>query len=182
MKIKPSILLMIIICFICIKSKAQLTFTSTQAKEDLLCLKKALEYVHPRLYKYTTADSFNKHFELVVSDLGKSISGLDLLSKVSQVNAQVNCGHLYTIPQFELKEEVLNKKVMPFYVKLIKSELYIINDCSQNEFIANGAKIVSINEKASEQIIEVIKKGIATDGFIETRKNRLIERYFSTSV
>ena len=161
---------------------AQTSLGIQEAREDIDWLQTSLEYIHPRLYKYTekhTLDSIFDKTRLVVSNSKEDISGLDLLSKVSKINAQVNCGHLYTIPQFELREEVLQKKVLPFYVKVLQNELFIVNDCSKNGNTLNGAKILSINGKSTSEILNEVKLGIATDGHIQSRKDRLIERYYA---
>ena len=151
-----------------------------EAQEDLDCLQNALEYIHPRLYKYTDKPTKDALFEQASDEIRGSISSTDLLRLVSKINAQVNCGHLYTIPQFELGEEIQNKQVMPFFIRFIEEELHLWNDCSLDNPLPNGSKIISINGKPSKAIIKTIKEGIAADGYIETRKNRLLERYIST--
>jgi len=174
---------LILLSLICLSStlQGQTKLTAQEALEDIDWLKKALEYVHPRLYKYTDKEALDSIFSEVRAHIDNSqgnISGLDFLSEVSKVNAQVNCGHLYTIPQFELQEEILQKKIMPFYVKVLRDELFIVNDCSKAKGALNGTKVLSINGKSTTDILYEIRRGIASDGFIETRKNRLIERYF----
>ncbi len=175
---KIRILFICCFCSVGVWTQAQVLLSKEQAQEDLHWLQTSLEYVHPRLYKYSEKQTFDSLYQIAAEKIKVGISGLDFLSIVSQINAQVNCGHLYTIPQFELREEVLNKKVLPFYVRISNDQLYIINDCSRNQQLANGAKILSINGKTAKAIINTIKKGIATDGYIESRKNRLMERYF----
>ncbi len=157
-----------------------LVLSSQQAQEDFHWLRFALEYAHPRLYKFEDKAVVDARFDSLKQRLNTDISGLDFLAMVSQLNASVNCGHLYTIPQAELQAEVLNKKVMPFYLKVIKESFYVFNDCSTQASIPNGTKIISINGKKSSEIMALIKKGIATDGYIETRKRRLIERFYSS--
>ena len=174
---------LILLCLICLSFnlQGQTKLTEQEALEDIDWLQKALGYVHPRLYKYTEKETLDSIFNQVRTRIGDShenISGLDFLSEVSKINAQVNCGHLYTIPQFKLQEEILQKKVMPFYIKVAQNELYIVNDCSKRKEKLNGAKILSINGKNASDILHEIRRGIATDGHIESRKNRLIERYF----
>lgn len=177
-------LLLICLLWLPLSVTAQAPLSIPDALEDLNWLQKSLEYIHPRLYKYTDKESLDSLFEASrrkIEDAGEKILVLDLLSTVSKLNAQVNCGHLYTLPQFELKDEVLGKKVMPFYVKVIENELYILDDCSENPVNLKGAKIVSINGNRAGWILQEMRSGIATDGHIETRKNRLIERYFNNT-
>lgn len=155
--------------------------SSQQAQEDFNWLRFALEYVHPRLYKFEDKSVFDARFDSLRQPLNSDISGLDFLAMVSQLNASVNCGHLYTIPQAELQAEVVQKKVLPFYLKVVNEELYAFKDCSPQASIVDGAKILAINGKKSSEVMALMKKGIATDGFIQTRKMRLIERYFYSS-
>jgi hypothetical protein len=154
-----------------------LSLTKEQAAEDFNWLRLALEYVHPRLYKYDNKQDVDARFDSLSLQLGRDISGLDFLALVSKVNASVRCGHLYTIPQEQLAREVLNKKVLPFHVKVLEDKMYLFDDCS-NSSVQNGSRILSINGKSDTEIIRAILPGIASDGYIQTRKYRLMERYF----
>ncbi len=179
MKKKLIVLLVSTFSALFLYCQAPLMLSSQQAKEDFNWLQSALEYVHPRLYKFEDKKVFDARFDSLKQHLNSDISGLDFLAVVSQLNASVNCGHLYTIPQAELQTEILEKKVLPLYIKVVKDEFYVFHDCSPQASIPNGAKILSINGKKSSEILRLIKGGIATDGYIETRKIRLMERYLS---
>jgi hypothetical protein len=154
-----------------------LTLTKEQANEDFKVLRFALEYVHPRLYKYDDKRTVDARFDSLSGRINNDISGLDFLALVSKTNAAVRCGHLYTIPQGQLAKEVLVKKVMPFHIKILEDKIYILNDCS-NSSILSGSQILTINGKSDRQIFDAIIPGIASDGYIQTRKLRLMERYF----
>lgn len=153
--------------------------SKVEAHKDIQTLRNALEYVHPRLYKYNSREHFDRKFDSMRISISTEISGMEFLSTVSKITASVNCGHLYTIPQGNLKNEVLNKKVLPFYFKVIGRELFIQKNCSQEAGISEGSKIISINNIPASEILEKMMAGIATDGYIETRKRRLAERYFN---
>lgn len=152
--------------------------TKKQALEDLSWLKFSLEYAHPRLYKFDTKKNIHTRFDSLKSLIDDEISGLDFLALVTKANASVRCGHLYTIAQGDLSKVVLEKKVLPFYIKVLDDKLYLLNDCS-NASISNGSQILSINGKTDKAILNAIFAGIAADGNIQTRKRRLMERYFN---
>lgn len=179
MKKKYIALLISTLGVLLVHGQEPLVLSSQQAKEDFNWLQYALEYVHPRLYKFDDKAVFDARFDSLKRQLNMDISGLDFLAMLSQLNASVNCGHLYTIPQAELQTEVLGKKVLPFYIRVVNEEFYVFHDCSPQASIPNGVKILSINGKKSSEIMSLIKVGIATDGYIETRKMRLMERYLS---
>lgn len=171
----------VLLCYLAgqfLTAQTPMQLSKVEAREDIETLRTALEYVHPRLYQYDSKEIFDSRFDSIYKSLNSGISGLDLLSTVSKINASVNCGHLYTIPQGNLEKEVLNKKVLPFYLKVIGNELFVLKNCSAKENIPDGSKIISINDIPTFKILEDMMEGIATDGYIETRKRRLAERYF----
>ena len=149
-----------------------------QALEDFKWLRFALEFVHPRLYKYEDKKTVDARFDSLSRKISHPIPGLDFLALVSSANAAVRCGHLYTIPQNELAKEVLNKKVLPFHIKVLNEKIYSINNCGDSA-IPNGSQILSINGRSSQAILHAMLPNIATDGIIQTRKYRLMERYFN---
>lgn len=148
-----------------------------QALEDLHWLKFSLEYIHPRLYKYDDKKTVDTRFDSLEKVIGNKISGLDFLALITKANAKIHCGHLYTIAQGDLSKEVSGKKVLPFHIKVIDGKLYLFNDCS-NSLIPNGSHILSINGKSDNEILNTVLSGIPADGYIETRKIKLLERYF----
>jgi hypothetical protein len=76
-----------------------LTLTRQQGFEDFQWLRFALEYAHPRLYKYDNKEIVDARFDSLQRQITDTISGLDFLKLISVTNAAVRCGHLYTIPQ-----------------------------------------------------------------------------------
>ncbi|MEM8892166.1 MAG: hypothetical protein AAGD28_29575, partial [Bacteroidota bacterium] len=177
-------LLLICLFWLPLSLVAQMTLEIEEAQKDIDWLQTALTYIHSRLYKYSSTEKFDSLFQAAKTEIASSeaeVLALDLLSIISKINAEVNCGHLYTIPQFELQEEILQKKVLPFYFKVIGDDLFILDDVSRNKESLRGAKILSINGRNSTEILQLMKAGIATDGYIESRKNHLIERYANYS-
>jgi len=153
-----------------------LSLTKEQALQDLHWLRFSLEYVHPRLYKYDDKKTVDARFDILEKAISNRISGLDFLALITRFNATVRCGHLYTIPQDELSKEVLDKMVLPFYIKLAEGKFYLFNDCSGLS-IPDGSQILSINDKSDSDILIAMLPGIAADGYIETRKMQLLQRY-----
>ncbi|RYF92068.1 MAG: hypothetical protein EOO00_07650, partial [Chitinophagaceae bacterium] len=157
------------------------TLTRQQALEDIHWLKFALEYCHPRLYKYDTKQTVDARFDSVTNLIKSTITGADFLNHVAGLNAAVRCGHLYTIPQQDLEKEILAKRIMPFYIKIINRNLHLFNNCSKDNNISNGSQILSINGRLAADIINNILPIVPADGYIESRKYKLIERYFYPS-
>ncbi|GGH21014.1 peptidase S41 [Dyadobacter endophyticus] len=172
----PLLVLTIAIGGVAVAQKMQLTLTKEQAADDFKWLRRALEYAHPRLYKYDSKHTVDARFDSLGSMIQSDIKAIDFLSLVSTMNASVRCGHLYTIPQYELADEVLNKKVMPLYFKIIDKKLYVLFDCSDKS-VQRGSQITSINGRTIDEILENLLPRIAADGYIHTRKIGLLERY-----
>lgn len=173
-----SLIAYLLTSFYCSLAQSPTVLTAAEAREDLSKLRFALEYTHPRLYKYDKKTVVDQRFDSAFQSLENDISGLDFLGLVSRLNASVNCGHLYTIPLGALRDEVRLKKVLPFYIKLAGREMHIFHDCSDVPAIPDGSRLLSINGRSTKEIYDRLLPGIATDGLITTRANRLIERYF----
>jgi Peptidase family S41 len=172
-----TLILLTILTIHSIAQNAPLLLTKEQALQDLHCLRFSLEYVHPRLYKYDDKKTVDARFDNLEKEISNKISGLDFLALITKFNATVHCGHLYTIPQEELSKEILDKMVLPFYIKVAERKFYLFNDCSSFS-IPNGSRILSINGKSDTSILNAMLPGIAADGYIETRKIKLLQRYF----
>jgi hypothetical protein len=157
-----------------------LQLTRSQALDDFHWLRFSLEYVHPRLYKYDDKKVVDARFDSLEKKINNNISALDFLALVTKANARVRCGHLYTIPQDELAKELAERKVIPFYIKVIGEKIYLFNDCG-NSSIPNGSRVLSINGNSDSYILNATLPGIPADGYIQTRKMRLLERYFNYS-
>lgn len=177
---RSAILILVIVSCLSIVNtvRSQLILTKEQAIEDFKWLRYSLEYVHPRLYKYDGQQSVGARFDSLSSRIVNDMPGVDFLALVGNTNAAVRCGHLYTIPQDQLQKEIVSKKVLPFHIRILSNKLYIFNDCS-NYLIRSGSQIVAINGRSGKQIIDAMLPGVAADGYIETRKLRLMERYFN---
>ncbi len=174
----PTLIVLAILTINSVAQNSSLSLTKKQALEDLHWLRFSLEYVHPRLYKYDEKKAVDARFDSLAMSMGNKISGLDFLALITKANAKVHCGHLYTIPQGGLGKEVLEKKVMPFYIKVIDEKIYLFNNCS-DVLIPNGSRILSINGNTDAYILNNTWQGIPADGYIQTRKRKLLERYFN---
>ena len=141
-----------------------LQLTRSQALDDFHWLRFSLEYVHPRLYKYDDKKVVDARFDSLEKKINNNISALDFLALVTKANARVRCGHLYTIPQDELAKELAERKVIPFYIKVIGEKIYLFNDCG-NSSIPNGSRILSINGNSDSYILNATLPGIPADGY-----------------
>ena len=103
----------------------QLRLSKEQAIEDFNWLRFALEYCYPGLYKYEDKKTVDARFDSISNLIANPINGLDFLSLVTKMNASLHSGHLYTIPQNQLEKEVLDKKVLPFYLKILNNKIYL---------------------------------------------------------
>jgi hypothetical protein len=84
----------IIFAFIPTFAQRSLTLTREQAVEDFKWLRFALEYSHPRLYKYDSKEIVDTRFDSLQNIINDTISAVDFLRLVNIANATVHCGHL----------------------------------------------------------------------------------------
>ena len=151
-----------------------------EAKADIFELKENLENYHAGLNRYTSADSMNYFFELVISRMEENTEVLDLYRNVTYLLNKVRCGH--TRPRLSDSARAkfeTNNRFLPVSVKYLENKLYINEVLKQTNEIKKGDEILSINGLAINSITQQIFEHLSSDGFIRESKFRFTERYFS---
>jgi hypothetical protein len=124
------------------------------------------------MYAYTSKaqwDSIFSSFE--AKDIGQIKTSSELFKSITSIAEQAKDGHLLihhptldTIPP-----------LFPLLLKVINGELYTDTD----DFgIPVGSKIISINNRSSQAIIQDLLKYAPSDGYNVTKKHRQIEKEF----
>jgi hypothetical protein len=153
------------------------TYTDSQVKEDLQFLIGSIEEFEPALYRYNP--DFKEKTDAVIRSVVNDMSVLAYFSLASKIVSLANEGH------FNLGDwsDVAHKgfvdntyKYMPLSVKVIDDRIFVWINSANSEELQRGDEILSINGRASADIIASMLPFIPSDGRIETyqRKNLTI--------
>ncbi len=151
-------------------------FDNSQVAEDINYLRSELETFHPGLYRYTSKKQMDQFFEEAATS-SDGLQGTELYARITFLLSQVKCGHTRTSMPDQLRNaHRTDNRFLPFHIQLLGNEPYV--SASLDEKLPVGSKITAIDGKSYGEIEQVIFGHMASDGFIETGKRRLINWLF----
>lgn len=150
-------------------------------RADLDLMWRALASAHVGLDRYEQKERIEARYQALRNGLTDPLEPLDFFARIVSFNATLNSGHLYTIANGRLAETVRAHSRIPLFLKLVKGRLYVWHDVSVEKSLGRGAEVLSINGWSTADILEKILPNVSSDGFIETRKGHLVNRYGRTT-
>ncbi|MBO3700679.1 S41 family peptidase [Roseivirga sp. E12] len=151
--------------------------SKSEALADINQLENAFRTYHSGLTRYTPSDSIKYYFNKVRSELG-DMEEAEFFGKVTYLLNKIRCGHTRSsMPQGVNESFKTSRKFMPISVKFLGDQLYVMDVVGEVE-VLKGDRVLSINGLDIAEIKSIIFEHHSSDGFINTSKHRLTERYF----
>jgi hypothetical protein len=150
--------------------------TTEQTAEDAALLRRALELVHPGLYRYSSKTEIDAAFAAFESSLAGVKTNLDLYREVSLLVAKIRCDH--TKAEVPAGLDAFRKKVpsfLPFRFKVIGGRMFVASCDPAQALLARGDEVVSINGRSVAELFETIRPVISVDGFTDAVKDTKLE-------
>jgi C-terminal processing protease CtpA/Prc len=145
-----------------------------QQISDVNELENKLKIIHPSLYRFCSPIEFDSTLNSIKNEINQPNTEEVFFELLSPIFFLIKDAH--TWKQLS-KSEQLNK-LMPFDFKISNNQLFVYNNCSYNNELTPGTRILKIGNENSEDIIKRLKANVVTDGFIETTKERVVEEWF----
>ncbi len=153
--------------------------TKNQALEDIEELQANFHKFHPGIHRYMSKDSMDYFFDQVKSSQG-ACSTIELYKDITFLLNKVRCGHTRASLPENVQEEFINSTLfLALKVKYWGNRLFVESIPKDETKIRPGDEIISINGKSINDITKTIFSHHSSDGFINSNKFRLTERYFS---
>ncbi len=94
---------------------------SADMRADAVILRKALETIHPGLYRYNTRSQMAAHFDALDAAFSHDLSRQQAFLALSQFTATIKCGHTFQNPNNQSRAVVtslfLRQDKVPFYFR-----------------------------------------------------------------
>lgn len=149
-----------------------------QMEEDLFAVSEAFVSLHAGRLRYSTEEEFDEAFGEALFAAGEERTPLEFFRIVSRVVASVRCGHTGVRLGGQIQRDVQDAAgLLPFDVLLDGERAWILR--SYCDPLTAGAEIASINGHSIPEIRATAFSMMSGDGFIETGKERNLERAFS---
>ncbi|NQX92596.1 MAG: hypothetical protein HRT74_10820, partial [Flavobacteriales bacterium] len=151
--------------------------SAEEYQEDLTVLWNHLSHSHSGLNRYAQ----ESHLEEILDgakDIHDSVPLHQALFEMGSLVQQIRDGHTYLQLSSEQEAFLLEtQKFLPFTIKILDNQAFIHQNYSSWD-ISTGAKIISIDGKPIQQVLELLRKYMTTDGFSVSARNQLLDGQF----
>ena len=139
----------------------------------------ALAEVHAGLYRHSTKAEMNRRFEAHRAQLNHSMSQIDFTGIVSEMLADIRCGHTHLDLDQETQAALAKAPTFPLRLAVENRRLIVMfNDTPGDATIRPGMEITEINGRKTEAILDLIQPKLPADGYIETGKRWSLAQNF----
>ena len=158
--IKPLLVL------VCLLASSYIQPEDIDYQEDLQILRKALLEHHPSLYRFTSPKLFEATFDSITQAVStQNHSQLDFFRAVSQLFSMIREGHSSVSPSDKIQTFTEARKLLPFQVQFIDSQLFITNSYVPSYNYLKHHRILSINGKSINELLSIFRqRGCARAG------------------
>ncbi|MBC7505040.1 MAG: hypothetical protein H7267_04875 [Sandarakinorhabdus sp.] len=144
---------------------ASRTIAAEDATRDVALLRRALETVHPGLYRYTPKAGIDAAFARLQAATAKPITDLVLHGEVARMLATIHCDHT----KAEMSEVLMayrqaNATHLPLRFQLIEGRMIVVSNDGQAGAPPAGSEITSINGMAVPALLLKLAPLVAYDG------------------
>lgn len=167
-----------------LKESLKLSFPAEELKSEFRELINKLKKFHPRLYSYTSEDTFNLEVSQILSELNKEMTLEEYYLEIAPLVASVKCSHtgirLPAAYQIYLEE---SGNFFPMKVFVRDKKAYCLSTPGNPDVgVYPGSEVLVINHRPVSEIIEELLSVIPSEGNCMTTKyqelNRDFHRYF----
>ncbi|WP_170137876.1 S41 family peptidase [Chitinophaga dinghuensis] len=147
-------------------------------KQDLDTLLHALQDNYPSLYRFHTPAEIKRMYHTYAQQINATTSRRDCYKLTKYFLSSLQDGHLGCTPPDTLKKLFdEEEKIFPVAMVFLAGKAYV--DCDPSGKLPVGTEILSINEKPVAGIVEKLFQYIVSDGEINSKKYRILDRNFS---
>ena len=148
--------------------------------QDIELLRTTIHEAHPDPYRYHTKAELDKVIDAVRNAIQRPMGIVDFqeaLSPIFKAIGDSNCRP--TWPQ-EFADRLWKEGLLiPIQVRILPEGLFLEDELKGFRSIPIGSRILSINERPVEQILERLMATVGADGANRTYAERMVEREFA---
>lgn len=149
-----------------------------ELQKDFRQMRKAMESLHPQLYRFTDKVEFDQYFDLQYASIDRPMGVEGFYRIVKPVVARIGCGHARTYAP-EGYWDASPDQMFPLDLVFLESGTYVSRSYGSNGAIGAGAEVISINGLPMSEIVHVAMSDIAADGYNESWKRHRLKRRFA---
>lgn len=162
-----------------INSAPETRVSSAALQEDLSTLKRALETIHPGLYRYNTPEQIDRHFGALSENFSRDLTVREAFLAISRLTASIRCGHTFPNP-FNQSETIRaelcgSRDRVPFEFRWIDRRMIVTRNRSDCPLLLAGAEVLKINGTSAAEVLEALIPLTRADGSNDFKRRSLLE-------
>jgi hypothetical protein len=147
---------------------------SAEVQADIALMRRALEVIHPGLYRRASEVQMAHAFRRLDATLRNETSELDLYREVSRLLARIRCSHTKAEQPTRYEAWRLdNPSHLPFRFKIVEGRMIVVSSDPGQAGLARGAEVLSINGRSVRRLIRELGGFVPVDG--DTTWSRAVE-------
>jgi hypothetical protein len=149
-----------------------------QMEEDLFQMSEEFEVNHAGLLRYASREEIDEAFSDAMFESSRERTTLDFYRTIARLVSKIRCGHTSARPSQAIQTYAeAQRGLLPVEVHLTGDRLFVKR--SLDHTLPEGAEVVSIDGRTIAEIRKTVFAHANGDGFIETGKERGLERQFA---
>lgn len=136
-----------------------------QAQADVALLRRALETIHPGLYRRTSRHQMDALFADLERATKQPISDTDFYRQISLLLAEIRCNHTKAEQTKAMETwRTENPSHLPFRFRLLEGRMIVESSDPSQPALAKGVEVLSINGRSVPSLVETLGAYVPIDG------------------
>lgn len=139
--------------------------TPAQASADVALMRRALETIHPGLYRYRRKAEIDAAFARLEAAARAPVSDLDLWRAIALMTAEIHCDHTKPEPSDAIdRYRNTHPTHLPLRFDLIEGRMIVVSNDGQAGAPPPGSEITAIAGRPTPQVLRTLGRAVAYDG------------------
>ena len=148
-------------------------------REDIEVLREAIHAAHPDPYRYHTKVELDLLIDSISRSLTMPLNEIDLTNAIRPIFKAIGDSHCYSDLAADLTDRMnKNALLIPIQLKLLPDGIYVESELKGFRSIPPGSRVLSINGRKVEEIMDRLIETVITDGANRTFAERTVEMDF----
>ncbi|MCY1044400.1 S41 family peptidase [Corallococcus sp. bb12-1] len=144
---------------------APVTLDAVKARADVALLRRALETIHPGLYRYRSRADLQAAFARLEAAASRPTTDLALWRALALMLAELHCDHTKPEPSVALEAfRRTHPTHLPLRFKLIEGRMIVVSNDGQSGAPPPGSELVGINGLPVPRVLTELGRAVAYDG------------------
>lgn len=176
---KPILLLLLLVTRTVLPAQLPSAISVADMQSDFDLLRKSLEEAHGGLYRFSTKQQMDARFDSYRKKIPSLKNQKEFISLLFELIGDLRDGHMRFDIDPGTRASLDKAKLFPLSLLIEGDHVYVLhNETPSDETIKPGMELLIVNGKKINDLLEFIYPKLPSDGFMETGKQRRLERLF----